>query len=205
MLFAFYSFEQFTVPYYLFTPYFCAVHQLHTMKKILPSLIVIVFFACNNNSANTPPQGGPEESDSGIYYAYSPIYSNGYKTGSYKNLKMVTDVWKQYENGDITKSAGTFADDITFVYPDQVISGKKDSVLGQVKKLRNGYATVQSFIYSWMPAKAKDHDEDWVFIWGRQEYNDKEGKLKSIEVHEIWQFNKEGKIIFMQQYHTRHS
>jgi hypothetical protein len=175
------------------------------MVKFLILSFPIWLCACNNNSAKSVQASESQEPDSGIYYPYSPIYSNGYKTGSYKNLKIVTDVWKQFENGDITKSAGSFADDITVVYPDQVISGKKDTVLAQLKKLRDNFPTVQSFIYSWMPAKARDHDEDWVFIWGRQELTDKEGKLKSIEVHEIWQFNKEGKIIFMQQYHTRHS
>src|SRR5215213_2365062 len=171
------------------------------MKNFLFIVFAMNLLACNNpvnNSAVT----SKEESDSGIYYAYSPIYSNGYKFGSYKNVKLVTDVWKQFENGDITKTADSFADDITFVYPDQVIGGKRDTVLAQVKKLRDSYSAVQSYIYSWMPATAKDHDEDWVFIWGKEQLTDKEGKLKSIEIHEIWQFNKEGKIIFMQQYHT---
>jgi len=164
----------------------------------------ILISACNNSVTNTP-QTKSETSDSGIYFAYSPIYSNGYRPGNYQLVKTVTDFWRAFENGDVRTTGKSFADDITFVYPDKVISGKRDTVLSQVKQIRDSYSAVQSFVYSWMPAKAKDHDEDWVFIWGRQEYTDKDLQLKSIEVHEIWQFNKEGKIIFVQQYHTRHS
>ena len=175
--------------------------------------IKIVFFVCTtaitflgcNNKSNPPSQSPPEQSDSGIYYPYSPIYSNGFKTGNYKYLKIVTEIWKEIENGDITRKASDFADSLTMVYPDQVLNGKRDSILRIVKRTRDKYLAVQSFIYSWMPARAKDHDDDWVFIWGRQEVTDKAGKLKIAEVHEIWQFNQQGKIMQMQQYISRAS
>jgi hypothetical protein len=173
------------------------------MKFLLLSLVSgLAFVACNNNT-NVPTQNVAEESDSGIYYPYSAIYSNGFKTGSYKNLKTVTEIWREYENGDITKTASNFADSLTVVYPDKVLNGTTDSVLREIKRIRDSYLTVQCFIYSWMPARAKDNNDDWVFIWGRQEFTDKAGKLKIAEVHEIWQFDKKGKITLMQQYQTR--
>jgi hypothetical protein len=161
-------------------------------------------FACNNSST-TVSQTYDGQPDSGIYYAYSPIYTSGYKYGNYQLVKPVTDYWKQFENGDIRTTANIFAEEITLVFPDQVIRGKRDTVLAQAKKLRDSFTVVQSFIYSWMPVITKDSGDDWVFIWGRQEVTDKAGKLKAVEVHEIWQFNKEGKIMFMQQYQTRHA
>jgi len=164
----------------------------------------ITLLACNNKS-NAPTQASTEQPDSGIYYPYSPIYSNGFKTGNYKYLKIVTEIWKEFENGDITRKASDFADSLTIVYPDRVLIGTKDSILRLIKKTRDKYLAVQSFIYSWLPAKAKDHNDDWVFIWGRQEITDKAGKLKMAEVHEIWQFNQQGKIVQMQQFVSRAS
>src|SRR4051812_3362415 len=170
----------------------------------LLSAAFIGLLACRHNP-NTSPHVVTEPSDSGIYYPYSPIYSGGFKTGNYKYLKIVTEIWKEFENGDITRKASDFADSVTIVYPDRILNGKTDSILRAVKKTRDKYLSVQSFIYSWMPARAKDHDDDWVFIWGRQELTDKGGKMKTAEVHEIWQFNKKGKIIQMQQYVSRAS
>jgi hypothetical protein len=125
--------------------------------------------------------------------------------GDNKKLKIVSDIWKEIENGDIKKSAEFFADEINFVFPNQAIRGKKDSVLSEVKKIRDSYLSLQTFVYSWMAARSKDHNEDWVFIWGKHVLTDKRGKLQIVEIHEIWQFNEAGKIKFVQQYNTRPS
>jgi hypothetical protein len=171
--------------------------------RYLPILAFAILICACNNSVPNIPQSTDNTSDSGIYFAYSPLYTNGYKPGNYKLVKTVTDFWRQFENGDVRTMAKSFADDdITFVYLDKVISGKKDTVLSQLKQIRDSYPAVQSFVYSWMPAKARDHDEDWVFIWGKQEYTDKDGHMNPIEVNEIWQFDKEGKVIFVRQYRS---
>ena len=103
----------------------------------------------------------------------------------------------------LKKNAGDFADEINYVTPQLVLRGKKDSVLTEVKKIRNQYKSLQTFVYSWMPVKSKDQNEDWVFIWGRHLIQDKSDKMQIFEVHEIWQFNNEGKIKYVQQYNTR--
>jgi hypothetical protein len=172
--------------------------------RYFPLVAIAVLISACNNSVTNPPQSKDNSSDSGIYFAYSPLYTNGYKPGNYKLVKIVTDFWRQFENGDVRTTANSFADDITFVYPDKVISGKKDTVLSQVKQIRDNYTAIQSFVASWLPAQAKDRNDDWVFIWGRQEFTDKNLQFKAVEVHEIWQFNKEGKIVFVQQYQSRH-
>jgi hypothetical protein len=164
--------------------------------------VIFLIIACKNQATTKEVNDEPTDS---VYYAYSPSYTSGYKSGDNKKVKIVSEIWKELENGDIKKTAGYFADEVNFVFPDQAFKGKKDSVLTEVKKIRDSYQSVQTFVYSWMPARSKDHNEDWVFIWGKNYLTSKNGKLQVIEIHEIWQFNEEGKIKFVQQYRTKPS
>ena len=170
------------------------------MKISIGLYILFLFVSCKNQSAYTEI---PDLVQDSIYYPYSPSYTGGYRLGNNKKLKIVADIWKEFENGDIRKTADDFADEINYVTPTLVIRGKKDSVLTEVKKIRDSYKSLQTFVYSWMPVKSSEQNEDWVFIWGKQVITDKEDKMQILEIHEIWQFNDDGKIKYVQQYNTR--
>lgn len=170
------------------------------MKILLGLYIVFLFISCKNQATNTLI---PEIDKDSIYYPYSPGYTEGYTLGSNKNLKRVADFWKEFENGDVRNSSGDFADYVKYVTPNLYVYAKKDSVLSEIKKLRDNYKTLQTFVHSWMPVKSRNNNEDWVFIWGRQIITHKDNKTQTLELHECWQFDKEGKIMFMKQYNMR--
>lgn len=86
------------------------------------------------------------------------------------------------------------------IYGDKVFNGKKDSVITLIQKEREKYDPVQFFIESWLPVYSTTNEEDMVFLWVREELTDSKGKYTNTLIHEIWLFNKEGKISFMQRY-----
>ncbi|HEU4473071.1 MAG TPA: hypothetical protein VFR58_18395 [Flavisolibacter sp.] len=172
------------------------------MNYLAVFLCVLLVAGCNNASDQSPVVSF-ETGDSGVYYSYSPEYTSGYTIGDFGQVKTVTEIWKHYENGDLMLAAPQFADNLTIVFPDHTISGAKDSVLAQLKAEREAFIAVQCSISSWLPVRTKEKKDEWVFLWGKQIRSDKNGGTRSIEVHEIWQFDKQGKVQFMQQYHTR--
>lgn len=170
------------------------------MKQYFTFALLVVMTGCTDNS--NIMVNNSDGADSGIYYSYSPVYSTLAK-GNYAYLKTVTDIWKEYENGDILNTSDLFAQNVVLVFPEYIYAGTKEKVLNQYKDHREKLGTVQSFISMWMPVYAKDRDQQWVFIWGRQENTDTLGKKGRIDLHETWRFNKDGKVAYMRQYHTR--
>ena len=65
---------------------------------------------------------------------------------------------------------------------------------------RDGLAKVSSVIEAVLPTRSKDKNEDWVAICGKEIKTDKAGKTDSTRLHEIWRFNKAGKIEYMAQF-----
>jgi hypothetical protein len=176
--------------------------QINIMKQILSVLILLLTAsACTSKRESKEPvyQAG----DSTIYYPYSPVYASEFEPGRSLYAKMVLDIWKQYETGDVTHSAKSFSDSVLIILPDKTFRGRRDSALSFLKKRRQVYVEVQCFIDAWMPVHVKDVGDDLVFLWGRQDCTAKNGKRDYLVVHEIWRFDKKGKIRSLQQYYTR--
>jgi hypothetical protein len=171
------------------------------MKKIISLLLFIILLSgClgKDNQEKISPQN-----DSSVYFPYASRYATDFEKGDPRYLEMVLDFWKEYETGNVKKTAKNFADTILMVLPEGFFSGQKDSVLASFKKTRDKYSIVQCHLDTWMPARINGKD-NWVFIWGWQERTDKNGKLEAPVLHEVWRINKKGKIDFMQQYLTHY-
>jgi hypothetical protein len=76
----------------------------------------------------------------------------------------------------------------------------RDSVIAAAQSMRNGYASVTSRIDAFTPLKSVDKNENWVAIWGMETHTDKKGKVDSINLHEVWRINKNGKTDLVYQF-----
>ncbi|MEO7801921.1 MAG: hypothetical protein ABIR81_07980, partial [Ginsengibacter sp.] len=65
---------------------------------------------------------------------------------------------------------------------------------------RGSMKSAKSTITAIVPLKSLEFNEDWVAIWGREDDVMTDGKVQGREIHEIWRFNKDGKIDYMQSY-----
>src|SRR5215208_2659724 len=134
-------------------------------KKIVFFAASIIIAGCGGKIA----EQSKSKQDTVLYYPYDAIYSAGFEPGKSIYLKEVLEIWRQYETGNLSDKSGSFADTIRIILPDAILYGQKDSVLSLFKKRRSIYSDVQSYVDAWMPVKAKETNEDLVFIWGRQD------------------------------------
>jgi hypothetical protein len=166
------------------------------MKKFLICLFIIS--ACSNNK--TKPIVA--EKDTVVYYPYAPVYSTEFEKGKSEFARNVLRVWRQYENGNVLNERASFADSIRLILWDDILTGKRDSVLTLLKKRRDNYSDMQCFVNSWMPVHVKDEDDDVVFVWGLQDGTKNNGDRDYSMIHEVWRLDKKGKIKELEQYRT---
>ena len=61
----------------------------------------------------------------------------------------------------------------------------------------------KSDVHGYMSFRSIDKEHDWVAIWGTENGTMKDGTKKSINLHEVWQFNKDGKVALIRQYSSK--
>ena len=135
-----------------------------------------------------------------MVYPYTAEYSSQFAPGNPAHGKMILDMWKAWDDAAFERQTGYIADTIRMELPTgEVITGK-DNFMNTSRQYRGMFTTVKSNVEVWIPLKSLDRNENWVAIWGREEDTDKDGKVTTQRLHEIWRINKDGKIDFMRQY-----
>lgn len=172
------------------------------IEKTKESLIVLalafLWAGCTNHTATVDRS---EKKETAIYYPYSPIYSE-FEPGNPVYAKTVLEIWRQFETGNLMSTANKFADSITLTFKDNIYTGKRDSILAIFKNRRDAYTDVQCYVDSWQPVHAKQTNDDLVLLWGRQDGIIHNKKRDYLVLHEVWSFDRKGKIRSMIQYIT---
>ena len=136
-----------------------------------------------------------------ISYAYTATYSSKFEMGDPKNAQTIVNLWKIWDDGDLSKGKDLFADSVEMHLSNGMIDkGPRDSVIAHAQAFRSTMESVTSTVEAFLPTKSTDKNEDWVAIWGKEISKDKLGKIDSSYLQETWRLNKDGKIDFMLQY-----
>jgi len=136
--------------------------------------------------------------------SYSADYSSNFEMGNPAYSKMILEMWKDWDDNALDRH-DYMADSVTMFLPDgKVIKGKQANFEG-AKKLRGGMKSVKSTLHAWIPLRSTDRNEDLVAIWGQEVDTYPDGKIETTELHEVWAFNKDGKITWMRQYSAKPS
>jgi hypothetical protein len=168
------------------------------LSKLWIFLPVICCLACNNSA----PENNKPSIDSPVYFPYAPVKSNSFDKGKDTLARNVLQIWRQYETGNIKSTDKFFADTVRLILSDQIIEGSRDTVMKQYQKRRDAYAEMQSFVYSWLPVHTADTKQDFVYVWGLHDGTKKNGDRDYALLHEIWRFDRNGKIREMEQFRT---
>ncbi|HVT87058.1 MAG TPA: hypothetical protein VHD35_17795 [Chitinophagaceae bacterium] len=175
------------------------------MKKILVIASVALFTACTSKNS-----GGNESSTSGtgtstqmkdITSPYPINYSSKFAIDDPKYAEALLNLWKEWDNGDLSKSKDKFADTIEMHFSDgTTMKASRDSVIAMGQKMRTSLGTVVSSVDAIMALKSTDRNEHWAAIWGMEKDTDAKGKSDSSYMQEIWRFDSTGKANLMYQY-----
>ena len=142
------------------------------------------------------------ESDSVVYFPFQPVHSNETEKGKDALARIVLDVWRNYETGNVVAQKKNFADSVRIIFPDKILDGTRDMVIQQLQSKRTGYSNMQCFVYSWKAVHVADTNEDLVWVWGLYDGTTTKGERDYAIVHEIWRFDRNGKIRELEQFRT---
>ncbi|HUH33740.1 MAG TPA: nuclear transport factor 2 family protein [Daejeonella sp.] len=134
---------------------------------------------------------------------YKATYSSKFQIGDPKYAQIILKLWKDWDNNTLDQSAAMFADTVTMYYPDGTMLKGKEQNLAEAKKYRGQFTAVKSTIHAFVSLKSTDQNENWLAVWGTEEDTGQDGKITSTELHEVWRFNKDGRIDVMRQFQAK--
>ena len=133
---------------------------------------------------------------------YTAAYSSDYSMGDKKYSDIILTLWKDYDNNTLM-AHDFFADTVTVMMADgNIVHGKQQ--MGQaIGGFRNSLKSVSSTVHAWVPLHSNDLKTDLVCIWGSETDTYPDGHISVHELHEVWFFNKDGKISLMRQWEAK--
>lgn len=135
---------------------------------------------------------------------YKATYSSNFKMGNQRYANMVLDMWKDWDDNMLDRH-DYLADTVTAYFPDGSTVKGKAAFLETGKKYRAGFTAVKSVVHAIVPLHSEDRNTDAVCIWGEEEDTTPDGKTSKSNLHEVWFFNKDGKISTMRQWTAKPS
>ncbi len=130
---------------------------------------------------------------------YKANYSSSYRMGNPAYSAIILNLWKDWDDNQL-KRHDYFADTIKMWLPDStVISGKANALEG-ASKFRSSMASASSVLHAWAPLHSIDKGDDMVCVWGSETDTYPDGRVDIRELHEVWWFNKAGKVSMMRQW-----
>lgn len=188
------------------------------MKRLLIAIgVLVLVFLCKENFAQeklkvkenkSKMKDGekkmkPKGMDSqNIDFPYTAAYSSDFEIGNPAHSKMILELWKDFDENAFDRH-DYMADTILMIFADGYMLKGKDSAMAGAKSYRSTLSSVTSTIDAWVPLRSKDKNEDWVAIWGTSVETGADGKINKMDVQEIWQINKDGKVVFMKQFASK--
>ncbi|HMG08863.1 MAG TPA: hypothetical protein VK609_10160 [Mucilaginibacter sp.] len=131
---------------------------------------------------------------------YTASYSSSFTIADPSYSDKILMLWKDFENNTLDKNMDMFADTVSIMFASgPMIKGKAQN-LASVKEFRNSIKNYKVILDAWISVKSSDKNENVVCVWGTEEFTDKDGKQVKQRTHEVWKFNKDGKIDLMLQY-----
>jgi hypothetical protein len=179
------------------------------MKRLLISIctLLLVFlskenFAQEKVKIKDDKTKMKDKSMDKMSYPYTADYSSDFKIGNPAHSKMILELWKDWDDNAFDRH-NYFADTVVMYLSDGNVIKGKDSTLAGAKRFRGSMSTATSSVHAWIPLKSVDKNEDWVAVWGTETDTFPDGKTDTRDLHEVWRFNKDGKVDLMRQFASK--
>lgn len=132
-------------------------------------------------------------------HGFTPDYSANFVMMPAFFTEVILSLWKDWKDGDLSKSRTHFADSISFFMADGTqMEGPADNILKGMQDYRNSFSGMEVVVDAVFSVRSIDKKENWVTIWGNEKQT-KDGKTELVFLQETWRFNNQGKIDLMFQ------
>jgi hypothetical protein len=166
------------------------------MKRLLIAITTFIFLSFFNDCFAQAKKTGTNMDNN---YPYTATYSSSFTMGKSAYAAMILDLWKDWDDNKFERH-DYMADSVVMMFPNGAIAKGKEANMAAAKQIRGSMASVKSIVHAWIPITSTDKNEDIVCIWGQEEDTLPDGKVEKKDVHEVWWFNKDGKITSMRQW-----
>ncbi len=130
---------------------------------------------------------------------YKANYSSKFTIADESLGTRVLTLWKDYEDNALDRHLAWFADTVSMTMANgQTVKGIQANLAG-VKAYRGSLKNLKVSIDAWVNLKS-DKGDNFVCVWGSEDFTDQDGKHVVNNLQEVWGFNKDGKISMMLQY-----
>ena len=153
------------------------------MKQIFMLALVVLLFSCNSETKDAGTSTETKiESTSDLQYAYNLKGSpnDNWDRGDQKNVVLVLNCLKAYENNKIDEAISYFADSVQFAADG--IDGKfsKDSLKAIMQTQRNSVKSLEIQMEDFESVISKDKKREYVSLWYKEKWTDNNGAMDSI-------------------------
>lgn len=131
---------------------------------------------------------------------YKAAMSADWVPGNAQFTQMVLMAWKGYDANQWDGADAMFADDVTADMADGTVVKGRDNFLNAMKAYRGSFSAAKTSLEAVTSLKSADNKYDVVCIWGTETDTRADGTTQKVDLHEVWMFNKEGKVTFFKQY-----
>lgn len=175
------------------------------MRKLMMLLIAgMILASCNNDKKDG---GGNTDciaasaGDSALKLPYKASYSSQWNDKiADKDLQMVINSYKYWQDGDMKAVSGTLADSVGFNGWDGTeMNVTRDSLVGIWGKHRDSIKTVDYDMETWARMHNIQKNDDVVTVWYKETDSYKDGKVDSARYSDI-NLVKNGKIVWFSQF-----
>lgn len=175
-------------------------HFLPFAAAVLLSTFSMTLHAQNNKARQVSNKVKQSEKGTEAALPYTAFYSSSFGSGNSAYSRLVLNAWNDFDNNTLENSKDIFADTVLVMLADGTSIKGKENVLKTVKEYRNSFSSIKTNVGAWTVLKPSEHPEDVVCIWGNETVSKADGTSDTNAVHEIWFFNKDGKVHLMRQF-----
>ncbi len=154
------------------------------MRKLLITLTLLLPLFAMSQSSNLP---------------YKATESSSFTMGDPKYSEKVLWLWKDFDDNTFEKH-DFFSDTVVFILANGVVMKGKANASTGIKAYRTSLKKTSASVDAYTTLFDKSKGMNMVLIWGMDHDTDQNGKETVTQVHEVWAFNKDGKVAWMKQY-----
>lgn len=134
--------------------------------------------------------------------SFKANYSSNFQMGNAAHVQKIMDMWQDWDDNMLDRHDYA-ADTITMYFSDGGSTKGKAENFAEGKKYRSRFASVKTDLHAVVPLRSNDRNEDIVAVWGLETNTLPDGTVEKNEIHEVWFFNKDGKISSMRQWQAK--
>lgn len=153
------------------------------MKKMFLYVgILLIAVACENQTTTvnkTPEKAAINPAD--YPYQLNKPYSD-WQAGDQENAILVMKMIKAWETGKVEECASYFADTVRAYFDYYATVVPKDSMVSFIESSLANYTSVKVDMEDWESVISADKKTEWVTLWYKQNWVDKEGKADSMNI-----------------------